>query len=383
MPTSDTQEHILIVDDTPANLRLLSQILSERGHHVRAVMNGARALASIELDLPELVLLDIRMPGMDGYEVCQALKSSPRTRDIPVIFISALDAIPDKVRAFQCGGIDYITKPFQLDEVVVRVETHLALRRLQHNLQQANRRMERELAMAAQVQASFMPKQLPQLQGWQFAATLVPAKLTSGDFYDLIRLPGGRVGILIADVVDKGVGAALFMAMSSTLLRTYAAEQPDHPAQVFAEVNRRLLEYTGINQFVTVFLGILDPRTGEMAYSNAGHCPAALLSPRQEPPIRWLKNTGPPLGIIEEASWQEERLKLAQGDTLVLYTDGITEAQDEAGEFYRLERLETQVQAQGHRQAEGMRDGLLGHVQAFIGSASQSDDIALIVVKRA
>jgi sigma-B regulation protein RsbU (phosphoserine phosphatase) len=321
------------------------------------------------------------MPGMDGFEVCQTLKSNPRTQDIPIIFVSALDSTSDKIRAFKMGGVDYITKPFQLDEVVVRVETHLSLRRLQRNLQQAYQRMERELAMAAQVQESFMPKLLPDLPGWQVAASLVPAKLTSGDFYDIIRLPGNRLGVLIADVVDKGVGAALFMAMSSTLLRTYINEQPDHPCQVFHEVNQRLLEYTAINQFVTVFLGIIDLETEEMIYSNAGHSPTVLLSPRQDRPAQVLSENGPPLGVLEEADWPERKVKLASKDVLAFYTDGIIEAENEMLQFYGIDRLVNRIQGNIQQTAEAICESILAGVQQFIGTESQSDDIALIVMK--
>jgi signal transduction histidine kinase len=132
MNTSQTDHikgEILIVDDTPVNLRLLAQILTKRGYEVRAVLNGARALASVQASPPDLILLDIMMPEMDGYEVCQYLKANEETREIPVIFISALEDTEDKVKAFEVGGVDYVTKPFQLAEVLARVETHLALRR--------------------------------------------------------------------------------------------------------------------------------------------------------------------------------------------------------------------------------------------------------------
>ena len=129
------QGNILIVDDTPANLRLLSNMLSDHGYKVRSVINGQMALTAIHAAPPDLVLLDIRMPGMSGYEVCEALKADPATREIPVIFISALDEIQDKVKAFTVGGVDYVTKPFQFEEVLARVETHLALRSLQRQLQ--------------------------------------------------------------------------------------------------------------------------------------------------------------------------------------------------------------------------------------------------------
>lgn len=136
---------ILIVDDTPTNLRLLSQILAERGYKVRAVLDGAHALAAAQAAPPDLVLLDIRMPRMDGYEVCRRLKADARTKDIPVLFISALGETEDKVKAFALGGVDYITKPFQAAEVLARVETHLALRNLYRQLQAANAELSRRL----------------------------------------------------------------------------------------------------------------------------------------------------------------------------------------------------------------------------------------------
>lgn len=376
------RENILLVDDSPANLRLLAQILGERGYHVRAVTNGPRALASIEMALPDMILLDIRMPEMDGYAVCRQLRTNPTTADIPVLFISALDDIQDKVAAFAAGGLDYITKPFQLEEVLARVETHLSLRRLQRNLQEANRRMEAELVLAAQVQASFIRRDLPVLPGWELAAALVPAKLTSGDFYDAMPLPGGALGILMADVVDKGVGAALYMAMSCALLRAFLAEHPAQPEQVCGIVNGRLLEYATADQFVTVFLGILDPGAGTFTYANAGHNPPLLLHAAASAPARWLTNSGPPLGTFEGVSWRAERVSLAPGDALILYTDGVTEAESPAEGFYEVERLAAVARGALHHRAGAIRDTILQDVGRFTAGAPQSDDMALMVLKR-
>jgi DNA-binding response OmpR family regulator len=136
---------ILIVDDTPANLRLLSGMLDKQGYKVRLAPNSRLALKSAQAIPPDLILLDIRMPGMDGYEVCERLKADPRTRDTPIIFISALDQTGDKVKAFTFGGVDYVTKPFQVEEVLARVETHLALRHLHRQLQATNAELARRL----------------------------------------------------------------------------------------------------------------------------------------------------------------------------------------------------------------------------------------------
>lgn len=375
-------EDILLVDDSPANLRLLSQILSERGYRVRAVTSGPRALASIGLTLPDMILLDIRMPEMDGYEVCRQLRANPKTADIPILFISALDDVHDKVTAFAAGGLDYITKPFQLEEVLARVESHLSLRRLQRNLQEANLRMEAELALAAQVQASFIRRDLPQLPGWELAATLIPAKLTSGDFYDAVVLPGGALGIVIADVVDKGVGAALYMAMSCALLRATLAEHPERPDYVCEMVNARLLEYATADQFVTVFMGILDPHTGTLTYANAGHNPPLLLRASGVGSTRWLTNSGPPLGAFESITWSADSVQMASGDAVIMYTDGITEAESATIGFYGQERLTAAVGAALGLPAPVIRDAILADVQRFTAGASQADDMALMVLVR-
>jgi sigma-B regulation protein RsbU (phosphoserine phosphatase) len=382
MTTSDLPESILIVDDTQANLRLLSQILTKRGYRVRAVTNGARALASVEAEPPDLILLDIRMPGMDGYQVCQRLKEQPQGRDIPILFISALDEVHEKMKAFAIGGLDYITKPFQLEEVVARVETHLSLRRLQRSLQEANQRMQRELVLAAQVQASMMRSRLPQLPGWQLTVKLMPAKLTCGDFYDVLYLPDGKVAFFIADVVDKGVGAALYMSMSCTLLRTYALEHPENPDHALLAVNHRILEDIQTDQFVTVFLGILDPNSGELVYSNAGHNPPALLRAGEQGAVDLLVRTGAALGVMEEFTWDKQRVRLAPGDVLVLYTDGITEAENESRDFYGLDRLLQAVRDNYDRPVEALRDAVLDDIHAFTREATLFDDIALMILRR-
>jgi len=379
---SASKGSILIVDDTPANLRLLSQMLAGRGYQVRPVPDGQLALAATRAEPPDLILLDIRMPEMDGYEVCQHLKADAQTSDIPIIFISALDAAQDKVRAFTVGGVDYITKPFHVEEVLARVETHLALRELQRQLQDANKKLEQELALAGQIQASFLPDELPDVPGWQLAATLRPARETSGDFYDLIPLPNGRLGIVIADVADKGAGAALYMALSCTLVRTSAADYPTQAEHVLSAANRRIMMDARTSMFVTIFYGILDPYTGMLVYCNAGHPPPYLLRTPGGDAVQELRRTGPPLGIVGEMPWKQGSVQIAPGDSLVLYTDGVTDAEDGKGMFFGGKRLLAVAQANRGRSAQDMQAALLAEVHQFVGDAPQFDDIALMVVVR-
>jgi sigma-B regulation protein RsbU (phosphoserine phosphatase) len=376
---------LLIVDDKPANLRLLAAMLVEHGFKVRSAISGPLALNATQVAPPDLILLDVNMPEMNGYQVCERLKDNPRTHDIPVIFISALDETADKVQAFKVGGVDYITKPFQLEEVLARVETHLTLRRLQKRLQETNRKFEEELALASSIQASFLPRELPQIPGWQLAATLIPAREMSGDFYDIIPLPDSRLGLVVADVTDKGTGAALYMTLSRTLIRTYAPEYGTLPQRVFDAAHHRILSDTETTQFVTVFYGVLEPSTGKLVYSNAGHNPPLLISQASgEPVVQELGNTGPPLGlrVLQDLAWEERAVQLFPGDRLVLYSDGITEAENEDEQFFEVERLLQVAQEQCRASAQDLQKALLARVQEFMGEAPQHDDITLMVLVR-
>lgn len=377
-----SEEEILIVDDTPANLRLLSQLLSERGYGVRAVTSGQRALDSIQATPPNLILLDIKMPDMDGYEVSTRLKDNKLTRDIPIIFISALNELEDKVRGFNVGGVDYITKPFQFEEVLARVETHLALRQLQKQLQDANDRFESELALAGGLQASFFPNEPPAIPGWNLAVSLKPARETSGDFYDVYPLPNGHFGILVADVVDKGAAAALYMALSWTLIRTYAAQYPNQPEKVITKVNRRIISDTDASRFVTVFYGVLDPVSGKLIYVNAGHNPPSLIRSKDKNAEEWLPKTGLFLGMFEEEDWARGSIQIDPGDVLLLYTDGVTEAQNEKGEFFGTDGLLDVAKSNLQFGANAIMEKLLARIAEFLGAAAQHDDIALVIVSR-
>ncbi len=372
---------ILVVDDMPSNLRLLSQTLAEKGYGVRTVTSGPRALESARTSPPDLILLDVRMPDMDGYEVCSRLKEDERTAHIPIIFISALDQVEDKVQAFQFGGVDYITKPFQVEEVLARTETHLALRRLQEHLEKINRRMQRELTLAGAVQSSFLPSKMPKVPGWQLVASLRSARETSGDFYDVIQLPNDRVGILIADVVDKGVPAALLMSMSWSLLWSYALQHPDSPGTVFREVNQRLIMHLGGSHFLTCFYGVLHPAKGTLKYSNAGQPPPFHLRKGKDKLIM-LGLTGPPLGVLDEGQWDEKEVVFQPGETLVLYTDGVTDSCDTDGQFYGAKRLTSLVEEQKGKSAQSIHDAIFTDLDSYVNGELQFDDTAVIIAKR-
>jgi serine phosphatase RsbU (regulator of sigma subunit)/DNA-binding NarL/FixJ family response regulator len=239
-----------------------------------------------------------------------------------------------------------------------------------------------ELALAGEIQASFLPGVVPDVAGWQLTARLEPARETAGDFFDFIPLPDGRLGMLVADVAGKGMGAALYMALSRTLIRTYAAEYHVRPDLVLSATNDRILMDTRASLFVTVFYGILDPASGTLTYCNAGHNPPYLLRAQDGGSAQELGGTGIPLGIEHDVAWHQDAVPLAPGDALLLYTDGITEAQDRQQMFFGEERLLQVAQANLGRSARDMQDVLIGEVRSFADDAPQSDDITLMVLVR-
>lgn len=243
-------------------------------------------------------------------------------------------------------------------------------------------RVEQELALAGQIQASFLPSQLPEIPGWQLSATLEPARETAGDFYDVIPLPNGRFGIVVADVADKGMGAALYMALSRTLLRTYAITYHSRPDFAMKVTNRRILMDTDVTMFVTTFYGVLDPSRDTLTYCNAGHNPPFLLRGSEGHRPQQLTRTGMALGAMPGMDWEQQTVEFASGDALVLYTDGITEAQDPQGELFGQKRLTRLMEEQAGRSAEEIKDTILKAVHTFTGSAPRSDDITLLILVR-
>jgi serine phosphatase RsbU (regulator of sigma subunit) len=244
----------------------------------------------------------------------------------------------------------------------------------------AAQNMVQELALARRIQDSFLPQQIPQIPGWQITAALEPARQMAGDYYDFILLPDDHLGILIADVADKGLGPALYMALSRTLIRTFATQYPDQPARVLALVNQRILQDASANLFVSVFYGVLDPAGGQLIYANAGHPPPYLVN--AELGVQTLHNTGMPLGIDEESVWGQESVIMKSGDVLLLYTDGVTDAQNQVGEFIDRDAILDVARDCPGKPVEYIRRDILEVVHAFVGEAPRFDDITLVILSR-
>ena len=299
--------------------------------------------------------------------------------------LGALAASADQIAR---GDLDAPLPPVESrDEVGALAGAFLhmrdALKEYIRNLQEttaAKERLEGELKVARRIQADMLPRPVAggRDEGFELGATLVSARLVGGDLFDHFR-DGGRVFFLVGDVSGKGIAAALFMARAKTVFETVAAREAD-PAALLATVNRSLCRDNDAGMFVTAVAGVLDLASGDLAFSVAGHEPPVLVPADGTPELLSVEG-GRVLGLIEASDFPVNRLRLGRGDAVVLYTDGVSEAQDAAGGFFGLERLVAATAGLRHEAAPALTDGVLKAVRAFAGGAPQSDDITILTLR--
>ena len=241
-------------------------------------------------------------------------------------------------------------------------------------------RLERELQVARQVQSSLLPKDVPQLEGWDFAAAWLPAREVSGDFYDFFHRRDGTLDLMIADVSDKGMPAALFMANSRSIVRT-ALANASNLAEGISSANRLIYADSASGMFLTLFYARIDPHSGRVSFVNAGHNPPLLYSGERTEPFE-LKRTGMALGVEESLFYLEKSVELQRGDVLVFYTDGLTDAINESQQAFDLENVLRVICSVRHSSARYILDTIVAAVEQFTGSAAPFDDITLIIVRR-
>ncbi len=378
----------MVVDDNEVNRDLLARRLQREGHRVALAVDGSDALAKLAVDDFDLVLLDIMMPGLTGYEVLERLKADEALRCIPVILISALDDTDNMVKGISLGADDFLPKPFNPHILRARVNASLARKRLHDNQQRYARSLEREMDIARDIQAGFLPDRLPEVAGWDMAACFLPARRVGGDFYDAFPLHGGlRIGMVVADVCDKGVGAALFMALVRSLIRAFAErarflddDAAEQLRQLVDHVNGYIARTHGsANMFATLFFAILDPASGALIYINGGHEPP-IISGKAGARTR-LGATGPAVGMLAELRFRVERQSIEHGETLVIYTDGVTDARNRAASPFTEERLLALLSTAGASAAESIAS-IEAAVFRHTDGATQFDDITVLAVHR-
>lgn len=376
--SNSATESILLVDDNPTNLQVLFQTLEGVGCKLLIAKNGEMALTIAGKALPDLILLDIMMPDIDGYEVCRRLKTNPATSGTPVIFLSALGDTGDKVKGLQLGAVDYITKPFQPDEVIARVNTHLTIHRLKREVESQKDQLEHELKVVSEVQRKLLPKQLPVIDGFKLAAHYETSRYAGGDYYDIIELPDNCWGFLIADAEGHSAPAAVLMAMTCALFRSYPGSAAD-PAEVLRYLNEHLCKVAEPS-FMTALYAHYDAKTKTMRIARAGH-PLPMVFRNSDQKAIELNCPGVyPLGIEPyEIEVPVTETKLESGDRFLVYTDGLTERFDMEGNTYGEERLLKPLATDSTSDPQGVVAAIMADVRQFAGKRPADDDQALLL----
>ena len=375
----DDRQKILIVDDTPANIEILNEVL-QNDYAIFFATNGSDALHIAQREIPDLILLDIMMPEMDGYEVCARIKADARIHQIPVIFITAMSDEEDEAKGLEYGAIDYITKPISPPIVTARVRNHLNLKRQRDALEELslelvdkNRQLENERALAHRVLENILPRGL-ELPGFTTAVTFHPSDQIGGDFFDAWA-KGDYTHFLIGDISGHSTSAALMMAVSKGIFRSLGDTMID-PVEIVGAANRMLCPMMiDSRMFLTLVYVLFDRRDNSASLVSAGHNQIYHLDGNKITPI---ESTGPAIGWDEGDSWEAVPCRIDPGMRLFLYTDGLVEARDTAGKEFDeiLPALLGEVQS-----PQDCADGIFAAAKKF-SAGGFSDDVTIFVIRR-
>ena len=384
------RHRILIVDDQPTNIKILGAALRS-DYDIVIATSGPKALEIARSEKLDLILLDVMMPGMDGYEVFRFLKEGEGTKDIPVIFVTAMSEVHHEVKGLELGAVDYIIKPFQLPIVRARVKTHLELKWKsdliefqKDELLEKQRIIDEDLQVAAGIQQSLLPRKFPQVNDVRFAYKFQPCEAIGGDIFDVFTINERYIGIYILDVSGHGVSSALVTVSVSQMMHPHsglilAKGENEEAILDPAEVLKLLDEEYPIDRFgkyFTMAYLVLDRLKGSLAYSNAAHPRPILI--RSGGDLEPLDEGGTIIGFEGVIPFDGGEVQLTFGDKVILYTDGVTEYRREDGELFGDERLFDLLRTSSDLRIDGLVDTVFDTVIDFGGLSKPEDDITIV-----
>ena len=380
MIRAEDKKLVLVVDDSTTNLQVVHSMLKD-DFKIRVATSGAKALALAKAKpQPDLILLDVMMPEMDGYEVCSILKDMPEAKDIPVIFLTSKTNADDETRGFKVGAVDYIHKPFSPAVLKARVHTHLMLREAREQLARQLFCINSELEMAREIQLSILPQEPPKIRGLEIAARYIPMTSVAGDFYDFIIVDETHIGILVADVSGHGLPAALIGSMLKVALADQAPHACD-PARVLAGLNHSLCGRFQ-HHFATAVYVFVDTEKKILSYAGAGHPPLLLWRTSTGSASEVLKN-GLLLGLAPEETYAVMEVPVEPGDKAILYTDGISETTSPSDQEFGVDLFKGFLESNHNLGAGKFADSLLDELSNWSEhpkGQAQEDDITLLAI---
>jgi len=372
----DTRGAILIVDDEVRITEILDLYLRKQGYTTRTATNGLDALEKMADFIPDLIISDLMMPGMDGIELCKEVKTRKEFNNPYFMMLTAKATVDSKIEGLKIGADDYITKPFNVKELVARVNSAMRIKALQNEILEKNMELERykaamenELQLAARFQESLIPTDGPLNERITLKTVFQPTIHIGGDIFDVRTTPEGDVVFFVADVTGHGIVAALISAMIK-LSFIQAVTTTADPSVIAGKINSDIVTTTSEEHFASMFLGRFRSDAQALTVVRAGHPPALLRKANGR--VLALNPPGFLLGIDADATFPSQEIPVAAGDRLLLYTDGISEAENPERGLFGEERIRTFME-----RSDAEPRGLLHQVQAWTGG-HYDDDVTLI-----
>ena len=377
---AESRSRILVVDDFPTGRRLLAHKLKEN-YEVTTAASGEEAIELARQQEPDLILLDVEMPGLDGFGTLERLRRGVIDKALPVIFVTARHDKESRNKGLAAGAVDFLTKPYDKEELLIKVTNHLALYEARKRLDHANKQMAEELKMASDLQGALLPSEFPAHDRVGFAAVFMPASQASGDLYDVVTLPDGKIAFAQVDVSGHGVRSAMIGAMFK--MGFQANSKTDFsPCQFLAQLNDDLVAVTPDTDFLTAFCGLIDPNSLDLAYSNAGH-PRPFLYKHSSQDVLELREGGMMVGAYPGLEYDEGRLQLCPGDRILAYTDGVSEAphrDNGVRQLYGKGRLGDVFVSNIGKKPHDLLQEIVADVRAFQGTPAFHDDVCLLLI---
>ncbi|MDR3575241.1 MAG: SpoIIE family protein phosphatase [Anaerolineaceae bacterium] len=396
---------LLVIDSSQDPCSSISQHLIGLGYTVTCTENGQKALDLLHQGKFEMVLIDLPMLDQSAEEFIKGMKADNALRSIPLIILVDPDQLPEAERCIKLGAEDYIVLPFIPVVLKSRIGSSLERQRVRMAEQDLKDTLKfgREVQIGQQIQLSYLPEKLPDAAGWEIAAHFEPAAEVAGDFYDSFTMSNNHISLIMGDVCDRGITAAMFMVLVRSLLRAFTQQHyqlnegvkvgsnPDQNAgaslvdrlalknAIELTNNYILNNHASMNMFATVFFGILDPISGILIYTNAGHEPPLIFN--QSGVISRLNPTGSAVGMVPNVDYEIHQTQLDPGDTLLIYTDGVIDAKDSAGQSFGRDGLVELIE-KSELSATALLNSIETNLRTYIAEEAQSDDITTLAVHR-
>ena len=371
------RQRIVVIDDNENDLQVTKRLLDRRGYDTIPAQSGEEGLRLAYQLLPDAIIVDYRMPGMNGFEVTRRIKADPQLQTIPVLMLTGSDSAEHVVEGLGAGAEDFVTKGSDIEIVVARLRALLRMKAYQDQLRRMNQQMTRDLQIARRVQEALVPQRAFTSPRIEIRSAYIPSEVLSGDFYDYFTVDDFMY-LFVADVSGHGLPSAILVSLLKSYIHTEAANDRSL-AEFMARLNDFLFSVSLPTQFATAALFRIDAGR-ELVYANAAH-PPFLLHERQSGKTIVIEQPSNLLGALPSMQFEECRIKVAPGDTLFVYTDGLTDRVDGNGEFYSIDRVAAVLDRTHDAGVGAVYDAIYADVNDFAATEEFKDDIAFVVTR--